>query len=233
MPTSTAMFACVLAFAEKSWTLTNPPVTVVADASASVIPEASTSRSPVVLIVAPLLPTTVLTVGFDSARAVPVPTWTTPPPVVSSLLDVTALPSASTDSSRAPGPPPEARTLPSMLTVVQPPTEAQVSVGTVGSGPIAFAVGLTIWTLMMPPVVLDTRASAKFDDLATTLITPFMRGPERAQRRRRGDRRVDVGARDRVHVRVADRDRAAARDAGLRVRALRSGRSRAVGYGKL
>jgi hypothetical protein len=66
-----------------------------------------------------LLPTIVLTVGFDCASAVlPAVTWTRPPPFVSSELTAVELPSARTDSSRAPAPPAAVSTLPSMLTVV-------------------------------------------------------------------------------------------------------------------
>src|SRR3954447_20162062 len=97
---------------------------------------------PLVTMVEPLPPMVVVTVGFDSARAVlPVVILIRPPPRVSRLLDVTALPSARTDRARAPGPPPDAVTLPSMFGVVQPPVFAHVWVESSGSGPVAVAVG--------------------------------------------------------------------------------------------
>ena len=81
LPTTTFTFGCVLAVDEKTATFTNPPETVVAEASASVIPVAWTSMLPLVMIVEPLPPMVVVTVGFDSASAVlPVVILIRPPP---------------------------------------------------------------------------------------------------------------------------------------------------------
>src|SRR3954447_1983809 len=120
---------------------------------------------PLVTMVEPLPPMVVVTVGFDSARAVlPVVILIRPPPRVSRLLDVTALPSARTDRVRAPAPPLEEVTLPSMFAVVQPPVFAHVWDGMVGSGPVAVEVGLAMLMSMTPPVALFTRASAMLDE---------------------------------------------------------------------
>ena len=59
-----------------------------------------------------------------------------------------------------------------MFAVVQPPVFAHVCDGIVGSGPAAVEVGFAMLMSMTPPVALFTRASAMFDDLATTSMTP-------------------------------------------------------------
>ena len=233
--TTTFTFGCVLAVEEKSATFTNPPETVVADASASVIPVAWTSMLPLVTIVELLPPTVVVTVGFDSASAVlPVVILIRPPPLVSRLLDVTALPSASTESLARAGASARREDVAEHVRGRAPALgRARLRrIGRIGAGrrrgrvrdadvddAARRALHAGVGDVGRPGDDLDHAVQA-------------VRG-ERAQRRGRGDRRVDVRAGDRVDVRVADRDRAAALDVGAWRARPWSGRSASVGYGKL